>query len=312
MNKILERIESAKHIVVISHIDPNADSISSASAFYTYLLRLHKKISFFCVTKEINQNLSFLPWFEKIRSSFPSSADLAIALNCGDKSRIGVAIECDLINIDHHSNNDKYGDFSLVDNSCISTTQVLFNFFKENNISINKKMATALYAGILDETFGFMDESTDGTVFAMISELIACGAEYKLCNDFIMKRISLGAFRLKAIMYKNMHLENEAKIAVFCVSDDDMKSSGALGEDCESVLKEALFLPSVEVALLLKQNSDLSIRGSLRSTLDVDVLKIASSFDGDGDTHRAGFNIKAPLTLDDAKKKVLEIIYKEM
>ncbi len=312
MNKILERIQRAKHVVVISHINPDADSISSASALYTHLLRLHKKVSFFCVTKEINPKLSFLPWFEKIRSSFPSSADLAIALDCADKDRIGVKIECDLINIDHHSSNDNYGDIALVDTSCISTTQVLFDFFKENNISINKKMATALYAGILDDSSGFMDESVDGTIFAVISELIASGAEYKLCNDFIIKRISLGAIRLKAIMYKNMCLEHEAKVAVFCVSNDDMRSSGAVGEDCEGALEEALYLPSVEVVLLIKQNNDFTIKGSLRCSSNVDVSKIASFFDGGGHAHRAGFIIKTPLSLDDAKKKVLEIIYKEI
>lgn len=312
MCKILRRIERAKHVVVISHVNPDADSISSASAMYTHLLRLHKKVSFFCVTKDINQNLSFLPWFEKIRGSFPSSADLAIALDCATKSRLGVDVECDLINIDHHSSNDCYGDIALVDSSCISTTQVLFNLFKENDIPINKKMATALYAGLLDDSTGFMDDNVDGMTFATISELITCGAEYKLCNKFIMKRITLGAFRLKAIMYKNMHLECEAKVAVFCVSDENMRSCGAVGEDCQSVLEESLYIPSVEVALLLRQNSDLSIKGSLRCASTLDVSKIASVFDGGGHPSRAGFNVKILMSLDEIEKKVLKIIYEEM
>lgn len=312
MNQIVQRIDIAKHIVVIAHVNPDADSIGSASAVYTHLLRLHKKVSFFCATKDINPKLSFLPWFEKIRDSFPTKADLAISLDCGTKSRLGVEFECDLINIDHHQSNTNFGEIALVDVGCISTTEVLYKFFKENEISLNKKMATALYAGLLDDSNGFMDESVDGTTFALISELIELGADHKLCNKFIMKYQSLAALRLKAIMYKNMNLLNEARVALFCVSVEDMKSSGASGEDCEGALEEALHLPSVEVSLLLKQNKDLSIKGSLRSNTTLDVSKIASFYGGGGHTNRAGFIIQEVMTLEEAKDKVLKLICKEI
>jgi len=310
MNEILQRIDKAKHIVVISHVNPDADSLGSASAFYTHLLRLHKKVSFFCATKDINQKLAFLPWFKKIRSNFPNSADLAISFDCAQKDRIGISVECNLINIDHHQNNTKYGDINLVTDDCISTTKVLYDFFKANNISINQKMATALYAGLLDDSNGFLDDSVDGIIFALASELIAFGADYKTCNRFIKKYITLGAFRLKAIMYKNMSLTCNAKVAVFCVSNDDMKASGASSEDCESVLEESLFLPSVKVSLLLKQNSDFSIKGSLRTSSLLDVSKIASKFGGGGHKSRAGFHIKSGEI--QVKDKILKLINKEI
>ncbi len=312
MSEIIQRISEANHVVVIAHMNPDADSLGSASAMYTYLLTLHKKVSFFCVSKNINKKLLFLPWTEKIRDSFPASADLAIALDCGNKTRLGVELECDLINIDHHYSNDRFGEYCLIDSSCISTTQVLYNLFNENKIKINKKMATSLYAGLLDDSNGFMSDDVDGTTFALTKELIDAGADYKLCNKFIMKYLSLGAFRLKAIMHKNMILAHDAKVATFCVTNDDMKTSGAVGEDCEYVLEESLYLPSVEVALLLKQNSDFSVKGSLRSDGAVDVSKIASIFGGGGHASRAGFIIKNVATLEEEKTKILKLIYKEM
>ena len=312
MNKILQRIEEAKHVVVIAHINPDADSIGSASAIYTYLLTLHKKVSFFCKTKEISNKLVFLPWADTIRDSFPASADLAISLDCGDIRRIGVDLECDLINIDHHKSNNRFGQYALVDESCISTTQVIYSLFKDNEISINKKMATALYAGILDDSNGFMDERVDGKYFDIISDLIAIGADFKLCNKHIKKSLSLGAFRIKAVMYRNMQLFKEASVAFFCVYDDDIKATGAVGQDCEYALEEALYLPNVEVSILLKQNSDYTVKGSLRSNGNIDVSKIASSLSGGGHKNRAGFNINSIISLDDAKDKILKLIYKEI
>lgn len=312
MSEIIQRISEANHVVVIAHISPDADSLGSASALYTYLLTLHKKVSFFCASKTINQKLLFLPWADKIRDSFPASADLAIALDCGNKSRLGVELKCDLINIDHHYSNDRFGEYCLIDSSCISTTQVLYNLFNENRIKINKKMATSLYAGLLDDSDGFISDDVDGTTFALVKELIDAGADYKLCNKFIMKYLSLGAFRLKAIMHKKMILAHNAKVASFCITNDDMKTTGAVGEDCESVLEESLYLPSVEVALLLKQNADFSVKGSLRSNGAVDVSKIASLFGGGGHASRAGFVIDKATTLEEEKTKILTLIYKEM
>lgn len=312
MNEILERIDKANHIVLISHINPDADSIGSASAVYTYLLRLHKKVSWFCASKNINAKLKFLPWSEKIRDSFVSSADLAISLDCGNKNRLGVEIECDLINIDHHASNTNYGEYNLVDSSCISTTQVLYDFFKSNDISINPKMATAIYAGLLDDSGNFLDDQVDGTTFATIGELIESGADYKLCNKFITKYQSLAAFRLKAIMHKNMELFHDARVAVFCVSNEDMKTTGAVGTDCESTLEEALWLPSVEVSFLIRENKDLSLKCSLRSCSQVDVDLIASKFSGGGHAARAGFNLESDVTMEQAKENILKLIYKEL
>ena len=312
MKEIIKSINNAKHIVVMAHPNPDADSLGSASAIYTYLLILHKKVSFFCPSKNINPKLSFIPWFDKIRDSFPSSADLAISLDCGSYSRLGIELSCDLINIDHHASNANYGTINLVESHCISTTQVLHNFFIANNINVNKKMATALYAGLLDDSNGMMSDDIDGTVFATQNQLIASGADYKLCNKYIMKYQSLASLRLKGLMLSNFSLLNNAKIALFLVTQEDMKKTGAIGEDCENALEESLFLPTVEVAILLKENSDLSLKGSLRSFGDIDVSKIASHYNGGGHKSRAGFIVGSAYTLQSASKEILQLIVKEI
>jgi len=278
MNEIIKRIDAAKHIVVIAHVNPDADSLGSASAMYTYLLTLHKKVSFFCASKNINPKLLFLPWSDKIRDTFASSADLAISLDCGSKSRIGIELECDLINIDHHGSNSKFGQYNIVDSNCISITEFLYDFFKVNIIIINKKMATALYAGFLDDSNFFLSDDVDGTTFAMSRELIECDADYKSCNKFIMKYQTLAGLRLKAIMLTNMKLLSDAKIALHLVSNEDMQKTGAIGEDCESALEESLFLSTVELAILIRENKDFTFKVSLRSEGKLDVSKIASKY----------------------------------
>lgn len=306
-SEIIEAIDKAKHVVVISHVNPDADSLSSASAVYTYMLRLHKKVSFFCASKNIDEKLKFLPWVEKVRDIFPKDADLAISLDCGTDERIGIEIGIDLINIDHHQSNNAYARFNIVDIKAISTTQVLFDFFKANEIPINSKMATALYAGLLDDSSNFLSAKTDEKTFAMAQELCEFGADIKTCSTYVSQYMSLAAYRLKGAMMLCMTLHQDGMIAVLHVDQEMMQKYGARASDCEAALEEALYLPSVKVALLLRENKNRTLKGSLRSDGSVDVNSVAKLFGGGGHPHSSGFTLITN-DMQDATNKLIQLI----
>lgn len=289
MNEIIEKIDSATHIVILSHDAYNAHTIANASAFYTFLLQKHKKVSWVCETHNIDFKLTFIPWVKDIKSSFAKSADLVISFDTCSKEHVDV----ELVN------------FTI-------KTETLYQFFKENEIKINKKMATALYAGLLYETDGFLSNELCGTTFATAKELIENGADFKLCNKNIMKTTTLGALRLKAIMFKNMLLEHDAKIALFCVSDEDMRASGAVLHDAKAVLKESLFLVHVEVALLLIQENDFKIRCLIYCNSDVNCKKIAPHFSAKVAENYLSFELASIVSLHVAKELVLNIVKKEI
>jgi len=209
---MIDKIDKANYIV----IQVDKKNIPSASALYTHILRLHKKVSLVCVDEDIDNHLSFLPWFDKIKNTKPSSADLVIDL-----------------------------DMDSVE---------LFEWFATNKISLNKKMATALYAGLLIDTDGFKNSSVNGMKFAMANELISCDAEYKLCTKFILNSSDLSTLRLKAILFKGMLLKENATLVFMNISDDDLKKCGAKIQDCEPIMKEALNLPYAKEVVLV--NSD--------------------------------------------------------
>ncbi|MDQ7061364.1 MAG: hypothetical protein Q9M43_09620 [Sulfurimonas sp.] len=232
-----------------------------------------KKVSFFCVKKDINQKYSFLPWFDKIRVSFPISADLAISFACGSHNEIAQIIECDLINIDSNESNKKFGNINLVDASCISTAEVVYSFFKTHKVTINPKMATALYAGLLESSNGFLSRKLKGTTIACIQELIGYKADVHSSNRFVMQYQTLAGLRLKAIMLSNMRLLNNAEIAFFSVTDEDVKKCAALEEDTLSALEEALYLPTVKVSVLLRENTDTMRVHSLDISINKNIKK---------------------------------------
>lgn len=310
MTELFERINHAEHIVLIAHENPDADSLGSASAMYSHILRLQKRVTLFCATERIDPKLGFLPWFEKIRHQFPESADLAVAFDCGTATRLGVEPECDLINIDHHSSNEAYGTINAVDTKAISTTQVLYDLFLTEGIKVNPKMATALYAGLLDDSHCFTSTKTDAAVFSMACELLRCGADIALCSKSLVQTLSLAAMRLKGWMLTHAALSCEGRIVTILVSNAVMEATGARQVDCEAALEESLFLPTVEVALMLRENRDGSIKGSIRAKQGIDLAAFAHQYGGGGHAHAAGFTLR-DISLEDAGRKIIKALKKE-
>jgi len=308
---LFKAIEKAQHIVLITHKNPDADSLGAASAFYTLLMQLHKKVTLFCVSEQIDPRLAFLPWFDKMRHQFPSKADLAISFDCGAYSRLGVDVAIPLINIDHHQSNSAYGDINLLDMSAISTTQVLFELFEAKDIRLNQKMATALYAGLIDDSNAFKSDKTDARTFKMAEALVRAKAETGLCVQELFQRSSLAKLRLKAKMLAAMRLFDEGRVVVHLVDAEMIAESGAKEVDCEDALNESLHLVSVEIALMLRENRDGTIKGSLRSSVERDVEKIAKAFGGGGHKHASGFDLEAD-DLELLRDKILSKIKEEV
>jgi len=214
MNKILNKIEDAKHIEIVVE----SEKLFVGSALYTYILTLHKKVSLVCKSNDIEYKYSFLPWFDKIKRSDTPSADLSIKLEVSGEK--------------------------------------LYDYFKQNSITINKKMATALYGALLDESEGFRNNKLGTLFFDTISSLIKYNADYKICQKFIVEFNSLALLRLKAIMLQEMKIENDAKSAIFFLSDEKLKRTGANLKDAQQIIKESFFLPYIERAILLNNDKE--------------------------------------------------------
>jgi len=116
MQEILKNIKNYKHIVITVPEDDFIGYLASANALYTYFLQQHKKVSLYKESDDFGLNLDFLPWIDKVKTSYPSSADIEI--------------------------------------KALSSIK-LFEIFESERIKLNKKMALSLYAGLVYETNGF-------------------------------------------------------------------------------------------------------------------------------------------------------------
>ena len=69
--KIIQKIKQAKHIALVSHKNPDVDTIGSSTACYQAIQDnfLYKKVDLICVDK-IPQKYGFLAHIEKFKQEF--------------------------------------------------------------------------------------------------------------------------------------------------------------------------------------------------------------------------------------------------
>ena len=301
----LQMIQQANYIAVVAQEEPDADSLGSASAIYSFLLQLHKKIIFVCKTSELDRKFMVIPWVKEIKNDIPSGIDLAIVCDCTSYRRAGFAITADIINIDHHPLNGMYGKLNIVNSAALSTTQVLFELFKSLGIGINKKMATALYAGVIDKSDAFMSQQCNGMTFALAQELITLGADHGSVVKYLRKYSTLSHIRLLGAMLLEMELHADASVAVFCVEQTMLERYGAKEEDTKEALEKAMELPTVRFAVACIRRKNSAIKVSLRAFTS-GIVAIAQKYGGDGYALHAECEFSQEHSLESIKKIMIE------
>ncbi len=209
----IEKLKSAQHVL----IQTDNAAFANASALYSTVLTLHKKVSL-QNTEPLNVKYSFLPWFDKSRQNRPSTADYVIEVD--------------------------------------TETLELYKFFIEHTFKINQKMATALYAGLLGRYDNFISSECGGTIFALISTLIGLNANKQICHEFLLQRVPLSFMRLKERLLKSLELRDNARHAFVSICDDDLKSSNTTLADAYNIMKEFLTIVHVEKVTLLKSDEN--------------------------------------------------------
>ncbi len=307
--KALKLIEKSRYILLITHINPDADTISSALALSNLFYENKIKHKVFNISDDLPQNLNFIQRFDKITNILPKFFDLAICLDCGTYARMGIKLDSSipLINFDHHKSNDNFGDVNIVDANKSSTAEIVYDFFKHNGLYITKHSATALYCGIYDDSLAFSLSRCDETTFEKVNFLVSCGANPSYIANMMLRRESLAKYRIIPKVLNSLELYKEGEVASIYAYDEWFKQTGAHTRDCEDALNMVMNMAVVRLAFFIRNIGNIA-RVSFRSKGNIDVSKIAQHFDGGGHFNAAGCNFETN-DIEEVKKIILKEIF---
>jgi len=313
--KAREEIRKAKNILLVTHYNPDGDALSSTCAMIEFLKLENKKYFTYCFDK-IPFQFDFLPNIEKfhygILKNF-NDFDLIISLDCGSVTRttlekeiINRSLNQKFIEFDHHQRQENYADIEIRKSDEASTTCVIYKFFKENNLKINKNIANCILTGILTDTANFLYSATSKETINIASEMLLFGAQYSLINKKIWKNKTLNSIKLWGLAINNLKINLKYKIAISYLKNEDIEKYNVDKEELEGIPGLLSSLEDVKALLWLRETDNGFIKGSLRTNHPkIDISKLAELLIGGGHIKTAGFKIKGYLTITPKGVKII-------
>jgi len=300
----------ANHIVIVSHVYPDGDTLGSALALYEVLTRAGKRVTHYNKNDELPVVYDFLPGISKIKHELPKQFDLVVSCDCSTKDRLKIPeSDCTIINIDHHITNHYFGEINIVVDRFSSTGMVVYELLKANHIEITKECAICLYTAIADDTGFFLYGDMDEQTFSIVSQLVKCGANPQEIASKIKRRESLAKIRLTGYMLNHFDLHEHGTIASIIFHKATLEATGAKRHDTKNIINMLRSIVNVTIAIMILEENEGGYKVSLRSK-DMNVSAIALEYQGGGHKTAAGFEVPAcdPIMLrDEIVKKIKRI-----
>jgi len=297
IDRVLDAIREAKTICVVGHIRPDGDCIGSQLGLTLALRAADKKVV--CWNQDaVPAKYRFLDPgkdFEKPKAG--EEFDLVIATDCASYERLGTVTEFikqrkQLINIDHHESNTRYGDVNWISPREPSTGELIYRLLKTARWPITKQIADLLFTAVSTDTGSFQYPSTRPGTFHVGAELVTRGANLAKICDEVYQSFPLSRARLLKHVYNKFKLTHGDRIAYFWLKKADLSRTGAETNDTEGLIDHIRAIEPVVVACVFEEIEPELTRISLRSkNKAVNVSDICGQFGGGGHPAAAGARI---------------------
>ncbi|QPC47216.1 DHH family phosphoesterase [Mangrovibacillus cuniculi] len=304
---ILEEIKKHDTIIVHRHVRPDPDAYGSQGGMAEIIKSSFPDKTVYVVGKE-EPSLSFLMSLDNIEDGEFENA-LAIICDTANKERIcdqRYALAKTVIKLDHHPNQDPYGDLLWVDTTASSASEMVYEWYtseKENGLVLSDKAARLIYAGIVGDTGRFLFPSTSQRTFDVAGELIR--------YDFDRTDLYNQMYEMKP---------HVAKLQGYVLQNYEMTSDGAAFIKLPlPVLKEYNVEPT-EASQLVGSLGNLAgmkawcffieeedqIRVRLRSKGPI-INELASQYNGGGHPLASGASVYSWEEAEEVKEKLMQI-----
>lgn len=305
----LERAQSFIHegddFLVVSHVQPDGDAISSLLATGLMLGHLGKTYTM-AIGDRVPGKFGYLAGSDLIRRASqdePPERQFShiIALDCADFSRVGATAgwfkpDARLLNIDHHPTNDGYGDVRLIRPSASATAEILYDLANALGVPWSKSLADCIYTGILTDTGGFRYSNTTPESMRIASEMLKYGTDAHELAEWLLEKIAYPHILLLKRALATLSFDAGKRISWVVITMQDMAETMAKNEDLEGLVNYPRNIEGVEVGILFKEVDERKVKVSLRSAGGVDVAAFAKSFGGGGHVRAAGVTLAMPLS----------------
>lgn len=296
ISKAIKVIRSAKKIVVVSHINPDGDTIGCLLALGHAFVLMGKEVTLLC-QDSVPPRFQFLPGSELISSHTPETADLAIAVDCGSVNQLGSVRATffrakKTIQIDHHDFGHSFGKIQLLEEDAAAVGEIIYELIKVLKVEITPAIATCLLTSIIVDSGSFRFTNVRSKTFDICSRLVRKGVDMQHLIEESYWKKSRSVAKLSGYAMMNASFSKSGIVAWSTIYQNDFKRFGAHISDVDAVADDLRSIEGVKIAAVFRETEKKKFRVSLRSKYGINIANVAKNFGGGGHHNSAGCAIR--------------------
>jgi bifunctional oligoribonuclease and PAP phosphatase NrnA len=308
MKEITAALHGARRIALVSHRDPDPDTIGSALALGLALESLGKSVSWHCADP-VPEQQRFLHGSDRFtQDPPPEDVDLVVTVDFGsvDRAKFALPTRPALVNIDHHASNDHFGTANVVDVTAAASAELVSRVIDALGVKWTPEMATAALVGIMTDTGSFQFPSTDARALERAARLREAGADLQAITYNIFRNKRFEALKLWGFAFSRLLREQGGQLVWTEIRVGDVERAEARDEDISGLVEQVARSSGMRVALLFNEQDHRTVKVSCRTSQwepSVDASALMARFGGGGHVRAAGALIEGDLA--DIRDRVL-------
>lgn len=279
-------------LLLLTHRDPDGDTIGCAAALCCALRRLGKTVWLY---PNPGFTRRYLPYLEGLIAPEGFAPACCVALDTATERMFpgGFSGEV-LLCVDHHGSNSHYAAHELIRAEKSACGEIVLELIKSLCGDVTAREATLLYIAVTTDTGCFQYSNTNTQTLAAASELLRLGAKQHEVSQVFFRKVSPARLRLEGLIYSSLRFYRGGQVAAALITQDMLRESGAQKEDLDDLASLSGRAEGSLVNLTIREQPDGTSRVSVRSSPGVDSCAICAAFGGGGHAMAAGCNISSP------------------
>jgi len=256
--------------------------------------------------------------------------DLIIVLDTPDLESLGriydnnteFFYQTPIINIDHSSTNEEFGQINFIELTAVSTSEIVFSLFESfGRDLIDENIATCLLAGLIAETKSFKTNNVTPRALMAASALMSLGARREEIVNNLYRSKSLNVLKLWGRVLARLSSTLDNKLIWSTLSAADFLKTSSTEKDLTDVIDELIIsIPQAKVIAIIYENQNEAasppVQPSNQANLllytikNLDSLSLAKEFNPSGTKSLSRAVINLPIA--EAEKNIITAIQEKL
>lgn len=289
---IYQAIKENQTIIIHRHVRPDPDALGSQLGLAHLIRQQFPEKTVYAVGEE-EDSLMFIGKMDQVETDQYTDA-LVIVTDTANRPRIDdkrFSTGKALIKIDHHPDEDHYGDISLVNTQASSCSEIIadLSLYLGERLPLNTEAARALYAGIVGDTGRFLYAATSPRTMQIAAELMTFDFSASEIGQ-LMNTNSKKVANLSGFVLQNVEI-SDLGVGHIILSRDILEKFDATDSDTAPVVSLPGTIEGVMCWAIFVEQEYGGYRCRLRSKGPI-INEVAKRHDGGGHPLASGANAK--------------------